>query len=60
MVINWEAVIGICAVVGMVGAVVRWTLKAGLAEFKEDLRKEFITREHFSELERRVSRLEAA
>jgi len=58
VIINWEAVIGMCALTGLVAAVVRWTVRAALTEFKETLRKDFATREWASETDRRLTRLE--
>lgn len=56
--INWEAVIGMCALIGTVGGVVHFTVKGALAQFKEELRKDFATKEWGREVDRRLSHLE--
>jgi hypothetical protein len=56
--INWEAVIAMCALTGLVGAVVRFTVRAALTEFKQELRKDFATREWATETDRRLTKLE--
>lgn len=56
--INWTAVIGTCAMIGTVGGVVHFTVKGALAQFREDLRKDFATKEWGREVDRRLSHLE--
>jgi hypothetical protein len=58
--INWEAVIGMCALCGLVGGIVRMTVKGTLSEFKDELRKEFASTEHVASIERRVEAIEGA
>jgi hypothetical protein len=58
MPINWEAVMGMCALIGIISAVVRFSVKSALAEFKEQLRLEFANKEWAAEVDRRLVRLE--
>ena len=56
--INWEAITAISGLMIVVGGVVRYVVKGTLGEFKEELRKEFVTHEALRALERRVELLE--
>lgn len=49
---------GMCALCGLVGAIVRITVKGALAEFKDELHKEFASAERVDSLERRVESIE--
>lgn len=58
--INWEAVIGVCALMGTTAGIVHYTVKAVLNEFENDLRSVFATKEWQEQIEKRVAVLESA
>jgi hypothetical protein len=58
LVLNWDALAATAAILLVVGGVVRFTMKGVLSEFKEDLRKDFLSREWGSSVEARLSRIE--
>ena len=58
MILSWDALAAIAAMLIVVGGVVRFTMKGVLSEFKEELRKDFLSHEWGASVEARLSRIE--